>query len=35
MAAFVLHLGIVRREERYLDRRFGDDFRGYKAQAAR
>ncbi len=34
-AAVVLHLGIVSREEQYLDRKFGDDYRSYKAQAPR
>jgi protein-S-isoprenylcysteine O-methyltransferase Ste14 len=30
-----LHLGIVRREEQYLEREFGDVSRNYKAQTAR
>ena len=34
-AAVVLHLGIVRREEQYLDRKFGDEYRSYSAQAPR
>ena len=34
-AAVVLHLGIVSREEQYLDRKFGDEYRSYKAQAPR
>jgi protein-S-isoprenylcysteine O-methyltransferase Ste14 len=34
-AAFVLHLGIVRREEQYLARKFGAEYRSYQAQAPR
>ena len=34
-AAFVLHLGNARGEEWYLDRKFGGDFRRYRALAAR
>ena len=34
-AAVVLHLGVVSREEQYLDRKFGDDYRSYRAQAPR
>jgi len=34
-AAFVLHLGIIRPEEQYLDRKFGDEYRSYKGQAPR
>lgn len=31
----VLHFGVVRREERYLERRFGDDYRRYKESVPR
>ncbi len=34
-AAFILHYGIVNREEPYLLRKFGDEYRHYKAQAPR
>jgi len=34
-AAFVLHLGIIRPEEQYLDRKFGDEYRSYNGQAPR
>jgi protein-S-isoprenylcysteine O-methyltransferase Ste14 len=34
-AAFVLHHGIVSREEQYLLRKFGDEYRRYRAQAPR
>jgi protein-S-isoprenylcysteine O-methyltransferase Ste14 len=31
----LLHFGIIRREERYLERKFGDDYRTYKARVGR
>lgn len=34
-AFFVLHFGIVRREEQYLEQKFGDAFRRYKARVPR
>jgi protein-S-isoprenylcysteine O-methyltransferase Ste14 len=34
-AAFVLHHGIVSREEQYLLRKFGDEYRRYRAHAPR
>jgi protein-S-isoprenylcysteine O-methyltransferase Ste14 len=33
--ALVMHVGVVLREERYLEHKFGDDYRRYKAQVPR
>lgn len=33
--ALVIHYGVVRREERYLERRFGDEYRAYKERVPR
>jgi protein-S-isoprenylcysteine O-methyltransferase Ste14 len=34
-AWIVLHFGVVRREEQYLERKFGDAFRRYRARVPR
>jgi protein-S-isoprenylcysteine O-methyltransferase Ste14 len=35
LAAWVLHTGVVLREEKYLEAKFGDDYRRYKASVPR
>jgi len=31
----VMHVGVVAREERYLDRKFGDSYRDYRSKVRR
>ena len=31
----VLHVGVISREERYLEAKFGDEYRAYKASVGR
>jgi protein-S-isoprenylcysteine O-methyltransferase Ste14 len=35
IGAFVMHYGVVLREERYLERKFGEDYRAYKESVPR
>ena len=35
VGALVMHFGVVLREERYLERKFGDDYRRYKDSVPR
>ena len=35
VGALVMHFGVVLREERYLERKFGDDYRRYKSSVPR
>lgn len=35
IGALVMHFGVVLREERYLERKFGDEYRTYKASVPR
>lgn len=35
VSLFVLHFGVILREERYLERKFGDDYRRYKESVPR
>jgi len=33
--AIIIHYGVIAREEAYLERRFGDEYRNYKARVRR
>jgi protein-S-isoprenylcysteine O-methyltransferase Ste14 len=35
VGALVMHFGVVLREERYLERKFGDEYRRYKESVPR
>ena len=35
VATLVIHFGVVKREERYLEAKFGDAYRQYKARVPR
>jgi protein-S-isoprenylcysteine O-methyltransferase Ste14 len=35
VALVVMHFGVVRREERYLERKFGDEYRAYMVRTRR
>lgn len=34
-SVLILHFGVISREEPYLEQKFGDDYRRYKASVAR
>ena len=35
LVLIVLHVGVISREERYLEAKFGDEYRAYKASVGR
>lgn len=35
IALMVMHFGVIRREERYLERKFGDEYRAFRARVRR